>query len=174
MFDITHAGSGRSAGGPAGLIEAATSKARSSSRTSDSTIQMARRSPDITFDAEPGRIIALVGLTGAGKTTLVSLIPRFYAATAGQVPYDGIDVRDYRNSVAARADCNVLQEAGAVLRHDAENPRYGRLETQAGRHRERTRAALRTTSSSDAQEGYEKEVRKQEEGVGWQSRQREL
>src|SRR6476620_7398558 len=50
---------------------------------------------DIDFAAKPGEMVALVGLTGAGKTTLVSLIPRFYDATAGRVLIDGVDVRQY-------------------------------------------------------------------------------
>src|SRR5262249_59023608 len=45
---------------------------------------------DISFTAKPGEMVALVGLTGAGKTTLVSLIPRFYDATTGRVTIDGL------------------------------------------------------------------------------------
>src|SRR5262249_45846014 len=48
----------------------------------------------VSFDAEPGRMIALVGLTGAGKTSLVSLIPRFYDVISGEALVDGRDVRD--------------------------------------------------------------------------------
>ena len=51
---------------------------------------------DITFEAKPGEMVALVGLTGAGKTTLVSLIPRFYDAQRGGVLIDGVDVRNYK------------------------------------------------------------------------------
>ena len=50
---------------------------------------------DISFDARPGEMVALVGLTGAGKTTLASLLPRFFEPTAGRVLIDGVDVRDY-------------------------------------------------------------------------------
>ena len=48
----------------------------------------------VTLDVPPGRTIALIGQTGAGKTTLTSLVPRFYDVTAGRVLVDGVDVRD--------------------------------------------------------------------------------
>lgn len=51
---------------------------------------------DITFKAEPGKITAIIGSTGSGKSTLVNLIPRFYDATEGQVLVDGVDVRDVK------------------------------------------------------------------------------
>ena len=50
---------------------------------------------EVTLDAQPGEIIAIIGLTGAGKTTIANLIPRFYDVTNGRVLIDGIDVRDY-------------------------------------------------------------------------------
>lgn len=51
---------------------------------------------DISFKALPGKVTAIIGSTGSGKTTLVNLIPRFYDVTAGQVLVDGVDVRDVR------------------------------------------------------------------------------
>ena len=50
---------------------------------------------DISFTAEPGQFIGLIGATGTGKSTLVNLIPRFYDVTEGQILVDGMDVRDY-------------------------------------------------------------------------------
>ena len=49
---------------------------------------------DVSFEAKPGQVIALVGATGSGKTTIVSLIPRFYDVATGKVAIDGVDVRD--------------------------------------------------------------------------------
>ena len=49
---------------------------------------------DLTFSARPGQTVAIIGSTGAGKSTLVNLIPRLFDATAGTVRVDGIDVRD--------------------------------------------------------------------------------
>ena len=50
---------------------------------------------DVNLEAKPGEIIAIIGLTGAGKTTIANLIPRFYDVTDGRVLIDGIDVRDF-------------------------------------------------------------------------------
>jgi ATP-binding cassette, subfamily B, multidrug efflux pump len=52
----------------------------------------------ISFTAEPGQTVAIVGGTGSGKSTLVNLIPRFYDVTAGSVLVDGVDVREYERS----------------------------------------------------------------------------
>jgi ATP-binding cassette, subfamily B, multidrug efflux pump len=53
---------------------------------------------DVSFVAEPGETVAIVGSTGSGKTTLVNLIPRFYDATDGQILLDGVDVREIDRS----------------------------------------------------------------------------
>lgn len=50
---------------------------------------------DIDFVAEPGKITAIIGSTGCGKSTLVNLIPRFYDVTGGSIELDGHDIRDY-------------------------------------------------------------------------------
>jgi ATP-binding cassette subfamily B protein len=49
---------------------------------------------DVSFEAEPGQVVALLGATGSGKSTVINLIPRFYDVTEGQVTIDGVDVRD--------------------------------------------------------------------------------
>ncbi len=51
---------------------------------------------DIDLELEPGRTVALIGHTGSGKTTLASLVPRFYDATEGRITIDGVDVRDVK------------------------------------------------------------------------------
>jgi len=81
---------------------------------------------EISFQAAPGERVAVLGSTGAGKSTLVGLIPRFYDVTAGSVKIDGRDVRDYRQE-ALRADIAVvLQETVLFSGTVAENLRYGR------------------------------------------------
>ena len=64
---------------------------------------------DINVDAEPGKVVALLGPTGSGKSTVVNLIPRFYDVTAGRVTVDGNDVRDLQiNSL--RRDIGIVQQ----------------------------------------------------------------
>ena len=50
---------------------------------------------DVNLEVAPGEVIAVIGLTGSGKTTIANLIPRFYDVTDGRVTIDGIDVRDF-------------------------------------------------------------------------------
>jgi ATP-binding cassette subfamily B multidrug efflux pump len=65
---------------------------------------------DITFNAEPGEIIAIIGGTGSGKSSLLSLIPRLYDVTGGRVLVDGTDVRDYRLDTLRNGIGMVLQQ----------------------------------------------------------------
>jgi len=82
----------------------------------------------VSFDAEPGQMVALIGLTGAGKTSLVSLIPRFYDVISGQALVDGRDVRDFKLSSLREKVSIVLQEPVLFTGTIADNIRYGRLD----------------------------------------------
>jgi ATP-binding cassette subfamily B protein len=81
---------------------------------------------DVSLVAERGQTIAIVGPTGAGKTTLINLIPRFYDVTSGSVTIDGIDVRDV-SSASLRAQVGiVLQDSFLFSDTVMNNIRYGR------------------------------------------------
>lgn len=81
---------------------------------------------DINLVAEPGQMIALVGPTGAGKTTLANLIPRFYDVTAGSVTIDGLDVRQVTARSLRGQIGMVLQDAFLFSDTVMNNIRYGR------------------------------------------------
>jgi ATP-binding cassette subfamily B protein len=81
---------------------------------------------DVSFIAEPGQTVAIVGPTGAGKTTIINLIPRFYDVTSGAVRIDGIDVRDVSmNSLRSQIGI-VLQDTFLFSASVMENVRFGR------------------------------------------------
>ena len=59
---------------------------------------------DIDFTVKPGETVAFVGMSGGGKSTIVSLIPRFYDVTGGAVRIDGHDLRDVNSKIITRPD----------------------------------------------------------------------
>ena len=83
---------------------------------------------DLSLYAKPGQKIAFVGSTGAGKTTIINLINRFYDIQGGQITYDGIDVRSIRKDDLRRSLGTVLQDTHLFTGTVMENIRYGRLE----------------------------------------------
>ncbi|MBA3795464.1 MAG: ABC transporter ATP-binding protein [Rubrobacter sp.] len=113
---------------------------------------------DVDFEIEPGQTVALVGPTGAGKTTIASLIPRFYDATEGTVSIDGRDVRAYARKDLRENIGIVLQESFLFSGTIADNIGYGRL----GASREEIEAAARTADAhgfiSELPEGYDTEL----------------
>jgi ATP-binding cassette subfamily B protein len=83
---------------------------------------------DISFVAEPGQTVALLGATGAGKSSLVNLVPRFYDVSGGRVTIDGVDVRDYAEPALRRSVSAALQESVLFSGTIRDNIRYGRSE----------------------------------------------
>jgi len=85
----------------------------------------------VSFEAPPGALVALVGPTGAGKSTLVSLLPRFYDPTAGRVLLDGIDLRDVQVR-SLRGHVGIVPQSPVLFPATLEeNIRYGRPEATA-------------------------------------------
>ncbi len=81
---------------------------------------------DVSFSIEPGEVVALVGSSGAGKSTIAQLLPRLYDPQAGQIAIDGHDIREFTlDSLRARMSM-VLQEAILFTGTIAENIAYGR------------------------------------------------
>ena len=113
---------------------------------------------DISFTARAGEVVALVGPTGAGKTTLISLIPRFYDPGNGRVLLDGQDIRSLTlDSVRAQVSI-VLQEPLLFSGSISENIRYGRLDAT----RDEIIAAAQNANAHDfitrLPKGYDTEI----------------
>ena len=83
---------------------------------------------DFSCHVMPGQTVALVGQTGAGKTTVVKLLMRFYDVDAGSISMDGVDVRNIRRDELRHAFGMVLQDAWLFSGTVMENIRYGRLD----------------------------------------------
>jgi ATP-binding cassette, subfamily B, bacterial len=93
---------------------------------------------DLTLDIKPGQLVALVGPTGAGKTTIVSLLPRFYETNGGKIRIDGIDIRKFKQKSLREQISFVLQETLLFRATVAQNIAYGKPQAS---HEEIVRAA---------------------------------
>lgn len=109
---------------------------------------------EVSFVAEPGQVTAIVGPTGAGKTTLISLIPRFYDAVRGGVLVDGVDVKDLGLDDLRRHISVVLQEPLLFSMSIRDNLRYGRLDATDEEIVEAARAANAHDFISRLPDGY--------------------
>ncbi len=114
---------------------------------------------DVSFRIKPGETLAIVGETGAGKSTVVKLLSRFYDPTRGKVSIDGQDLRDVRGSSLRQHMGVVLQDTFLFTGAIKDNIRYGRPDATD----EEIIAAARTVGADDFirrfPEGYETQVR---------------
>jgi len=110
---------------------------------------------DITVDIKPGTRVGIAGRTGAGKTTMVSLLMRFYDVSGGAISLDGVDLRDYRVADLRRQFSIVLQDPVLFSTTIGENIAYGRPEASD----EEIVAAATAANAHDfitkLQDGYE-------------------
>ncbi len=117
----------------------------------------------INLVAEPGQTVAILGATGAGKTTLVHLIPRFYDPCAGQILIDGIDIRTIRQDSLLAQIGIVPQEAVLFSGTVRDNIRYGRPEAPEEEIVAAARAAQAHDFILELPQGYDTHI--EERGV---------
>ena len=110
---------------------------------------------DVSFEAEPGQTIALVGPTGAGKTTIINLLTRFYDIDSGRITVDGHDIRQLRTDDLRSALGIVLQDTFLFAGSVRDNIRYGRLDATDQEIEEAARLANAHTFITRLPEGYE-------------------
>lgn len=113
---------------------------------------------DISVKAEPGQRVALVGQSGAGKSSFINLIPRFYDVTAGRVLVDGIDVRHLRQSDLRKHIAMVLQETFLFNGTIKENLLFGNPEATDEQVVEAAKAANAHEFIERLEEGYDTQI----------------
>jgi ATP-binding cassette subfamily B protein len=110
----------------------------------------------VSFTAEPGQTLAILGATGAGKSTLMSLVPRFYDPTGGRITLDGTDLRDYPLDAVRRNIGIVFQESFLFSNTIAENIAFGHPDATAEQiERAATIAAAHDFITHDLSDGYD-------------------
>jgi ABC-type multidrug transport system fused ATPase/permease subunit len=109
----------------------------------------------IDLELLPGRTVALIGHTGSGKTTLASLVPRFYDVTSGRITIDGLDVRDAKLASLRREIGIVAQDPFLFSATVGENIAFGRPDATDEKVEEAARLAQAAEFIDDLPEGYE-------------------
>ena len=127
---------------------------------------------DINLVAEPGQTIALVGETGAGKSTMVNLIPRFYDITSGKILIDGYDTSDVTLASLRRQIGFVQQDTFLFSGTVADNIRYGRLDATDAEVEEAAKAVSVHDFILSLPDGYKTKLG--ERGTGLSQGQRQL
>ena len=127
---------------------------------------------NVSFAAEPGQTVAVLGTTGSGKSTLVNLLPRFYDVTGGSVRLDGHDVRDVTLSSLRRQIGIVLQETRLFSGTMRDNIAFGKPEATDEEVTEAARAAQADGFVSALPEGYATVIGERGLGLSGGQRQR--
>jgi ATP-binding cassette subfamily B protein len=110
---------------------------------------------NISFEIRPGDRVGIMGSTGAGKSTLISLLNRFYDPTDGVIKIDGVDIKNYKLTDYRRQFSIVLQEPVLFSTTIAENIRYGRPEANEKQLIQAAKAAHAHDFIIKSKDGYE-------------------
>ncbi|KPV47708.1 ABC transporter ATP-binding protein, partial [Kouleothrix aurantiaca] len=125
----------------------------------------------VSFVAEPGQTVAIMGTTGSGKSTIINLIPRFYEASSGRVTIDGTDVRDVTIESLRDQIGIVLQDTTLFSGSIRDNIAYGRPDASDAEVEAAARAAQAHPFITEFADGYATIVG--ERGVGLSGGQRQ-
>jgi ABC-type multidrug transport system fused ATPase/permease subunit len=127
---------------------------------------------EVTFNADAGKTVAIVGPTGAGKTTIINLLARFYDVNDGAVTIDGVDVRDVTQASLRSQMGIVPQDSFLFAGTIADNIRYGKLDATSAEVETAAWAANAHDFIVNQKDGYE--TRLGERGGGLSQGQRQL
>lgn len=127
---------------------------------------------DITFEAKPGQTIAVMGATGSGKSTLVTLLGRFYDIKAGSIRIDGVDVREQSLKPLRRSLGYVMQETFLFSDTLTDNIRFGQPDAEMDRVKRAARVAQASEFIDHMPDGYETIVGERGMGLSGGQKQR--
>lgn len=127
---------------------------------------------DLSLKAQPGKLVAIVGPTGAGKTTLINLLMRFYDASAGTISVDGLEVRDVTRKSLRKAYAMVLQDTWLFHGSIYENLAYGKEGATIEEVTEAAKAARIHSFITHLPDGYDTILR--EDGTNISKGQKQL